>query len=642
MKQVLLYIFILLAPVFAQAQTELDAIVAAEQKAHRALSESRSGGATNNYNVIYHRLELNANPNYKYLSGKVTSWFIPDEAISEMEFDLTDSMTVDSILYHHIPVAFSRPGNDIIRVNFQVPLPAGAADSVTVFYQGVPDGSGFGSFAQNKHGADSVPIIWTLSEPYGARDWWPCKQTLVDKIDSLDVYITTPDTFRAASNGLLVEEIQEGSNKTYHWKHRYPVATYLVCFAVTNYTAYYDYVNYTSGDSLPILNYVYPESLQQAKEGTANVPAFIHVYDSLFGRYPFSREKYGHAQFGWGGGMEHQTMTFVSGFGFELLAHELAHHWFGDKVTCSSWADIWVNEGFADYLSGLCYEFVSPEWWIPYKADRIKRVTKEPGGSVYCTDTTSVGRIFDGRLTYGKGAMVLHTLRWVLGDSLFFAGLRNYLDDPANAYGYGNTEKLKANLSATSGRDLTAFFNQWVYGEGYPSYQLNWTQDFSKRVNLTIHQQPSHPSVSFFEVPVPVQFKNASSDTVIIFNPATSTESYSFKLPFMADTLVFDPELRILSANNSAIRDAAYDFSMLLYPNPVQDELQLRIESDVFRNADIKMFNAAGQQVYAGSTDLQHGSNVLKLNTGKLAAGVYRVTIKAGTQVVAKSFVKDR
>ena len=637
MRSALLFFCTLLLSSATRAQNGTQQIMGAENKAYQNMQVSPRSGATNNYNITYARLELNANPNFDYVSGRVTTYFIPDGTMADIQFDLTDSLAVDSIIYHQASVSFTHSGN-IIDADFGTQLPAGVTDSITIYYQGKPDSTGFGSFVQSTHNGE--PIIWTLSEPYGARDWWPCKQDLDDKIDSLDVIVTTPDSFRVASNGLLVEELQSGGNKIYHWKHRYPIATYLVCFAVTNYAVYTDYVPF-NGDTLPVLNYVYPEDSMIARLATPMTISFMQLYDSLFGIYPFSKEKYGQTEFGWGGGMEHQTMTFVTNFGFEVLAHELAHHWFGDKVTCASWQDIWVNEGFAVYLTGICYEHIAPQYWLPYRAEKLTSVISEPGGSVYCTDTSSAATIFGNRLTYYKSALVLHMLRWVLGDSLFFGGLRSYLDDIHNAYAFANTADLEDHMETTSGMDLSKFFNDWIYGQGFPSYQFAWSQDFGRHVNLTISQSTSYPSsVSFYQVPLPVLFRNSYMDTLMIFNPSSSPQSYSFDLPFVADSLIFDPDEWLISGNNTISRNATCELCVLVYPNPVTDQLQMRVESSTQRKAQISIYDAKGQQQWSGTADLVPGSTLLNIDAGRLSSGMYRVQLSASGQSVTSTFVK--
>ena len=165
---------------------------------------------------------------------------------------------------------------------------------MTVYYHGVPPDNGFGSFVQSTH--KGTPVIWTLSEPYGASDWWPCKNSLTDKADSIDIFVTTPAEYKAASNGLLISSLPDGTGMVYHWKHRYPIATYLVCMAVTNYSRYIHKVPF-GPDTLKVINYIYPEDSAAAYAQTANAVPMIQVYDSLFGIYPFQNEKYGHTQF---------------------------------------------------------------------------------------------------------------------------------------------------------------------------------------------------------------------------------------------------------------------------------------------------------------------------------------------------------
>lgn len=629
---------LLLTSLFSQAQNDFDKIVQSERKSFRHLHKDYRAAAENNTNVIYQRLALRANPWEDSISGSVITYFIPATNIQYIEFDLTDDLTVDSVLYHGDTLSFLHT-NEVLHIPFPTALTPQQTDSIEVVYHGVPGISGFGSFIQSMH--DSVPVIWTLSEPYGAKDWWPCKQNLQDKIDSIDLLVTTPDSFRVAGNGLLVAEIHHGNEVTFHWKHRYPIASYLVCFAVTNYVAYYDYVPF-NGDTLPVLNYVYPEHLAEAQQSTARIVPMIQLYDSLFGAYPFSKEKYGQAEFGWGGGMEHQTMTFITGFGFELMAHELGHHWFGDKVTCASWHDIWLNEGFATYLSGLCYEHLAHEWWESFKISRIISAVQEPNGSVWCDDTTSVSRVFSNSLTYSKGAMVLHMLRFELGDSIFFAALRNYLYDVNLAYSFATTTDLRLHLEAASGKDLKEFFDDWVYGKGFPSYQISWQQDFSNQVQVTIEQTQSDPSVSYFEMPVPIRLKNAFRDTTLILNNSSSGQKYVFTLPFIADSLLFDPDYWLISKGNNVTRKSAYEFLFSIYPNPVSNQLQIEFQSQVAENVEMEIYNDAGQLISKQTFAVTQGSNHTHTETGGFSSGVYHLTVKAGGKTYHASFVKAK
>ncbi len=647
MKNILAIAFLLFSSgSFAQFKT--DKIAASEQKQLTQNHKKKHPGSINNSNIIYQRLEVQVNPAIYFIAGNVTTHFIPSGPIQFIEFDLSDSMTVDSIIFHNTAISFTHSA-DVIHIVFPSQLPADDEDSVKVYYHGLPFwNSGFGSFVQNVHGLDNTPVIWTLSEPYGAKDWWPCKQDLTDKIDSLDVIITTPKIYRAASNGLLVKETTIDSSKTYYWKHRYPIAAYLVCLAVSNYDVFYNYVPF-GADTLPVMNFVYPEDSATLRDHSVDVISTMQLYDTLFGLYPFDKEKYGMVEFGWDGGMEHQTMTFVRNFDFELIAHELAHHWFGDKVTCASWHDIWLNEGFATYLSVLCYEHIAPIWYMPAKMEHMYGATNNPNGSVWCDDTTSVDRIFDSDMSYSKGAMVLHMLRWKLGDSLFFAGLRNYLTDVNNAYAFAATPDLQAHLETTSGMDLSQFFNTWVYGKGFPSYQIDWAQNFSNHVDLVINQTQSDPSVPFFSMPLPLKFKNALHDTIVVFNHTFSGQTFSVDLPFAADSLIFDPDLWIISAYDTITNDyipsniiagrSDYNFSLRLSPNPVARLLRIQVQAAVEKSAEIKIVNSLGQFVQKYQQQLLPGVNSFQVNVAGWASGAYHVSIQAGGNTIKSTFV---
>ena len=237
---------------------------------------------------------------------------------------------------------------------------------------------------------------------------------------------------------MLVNETDNGITRTAFYKHRYPIASYLVAFAVTNFKVLNHSVQLGSVN-LPMITYCYPESENSFQQNTPKVLQQLSLFHQYFGAYPFINEKYGHTQFSWGGGMEHQTNSFIVSPDENLMAHELAHQWFGDKITCGSWQDIWLNEGFATYLSYFYFEKSDPANHINRLKSLNNSITNSPGGSVWVDDTTNVGRIFNSRLSYNKGAYLLHMLRWVLGDTLFFRGIRQYVNDPKLAYGFART-----------------------------------------------------------------------------------------------------------------------------------------------------------------------------------------------------------
>ncbi len=502
--------FTLLLSLGATAQIEFDHAVldgTAWREGHAWQGPSRNDGPpTRGYDLRYLRCQWQVDPGVRAIAGQVTAHFMALQTLSEVVLDLSDTLLVDDVTWHGSQATWTHEPGDLLTIVLPQTLDSAALDSLTITYHGVPRTTGFGSFGTGTQ-PNGSPTLWTLSEPYGAKDWWPAKQDLNDKIDSTDLYITTPVPYRVGSNGLLVSADTANGLITHHWKHRYPIAYYLISMAVADYIIFQQDI-VIGGSTIPMLTYSYADNPTMAELNAGDVAQQMPLFSQLFGLYPFANEKYGHAQFGWGGGMEHQTMTSMGGWSYELAAHELAHQWFGDKVTCASWQDIWLNEGFATYLQGLCYAYLAPQYWHGYLRGTVDAITSEPGGSVFCADTVDIGRIFSARLTYRKGAMVLHMLRWVCGDSAFYQGCTNYLNDPALAYGSARTSDLVTHLEATSGRDLTEFMSDWFTGEGYPTYTMQWAQNGNGQVDLTLFQSPSHPSTTFFEMPVPIRFKN--------------------------------------------------------------------------------------------------------------------------------------
>ncbi|MDQ6903436.1 MAG: M1 family metallopeptidase, partial [Bacteroidota bacterium] len=448
-------------------------IASIEKRAYsRAFILQNATSASGNFDVKYYRCEWQVDPAVRFISGKVTSYYKITTSADYITFDLTDSLNVDSVIQKNIVLPFAH-ANNTITINFAATIVSGTIDSVSIYYHGIPPNTGFGSFVTTAHAG--VPVLWTLSEPYGSRDWWPCRNGLDDKTDSIDVIITNALNYTAASNGLRQSEIINGRNKITHWKHRYPIATYLVCMAVTNY-AEFDTSVLIGNTNLPMQTFCYPESFDLFKLNTPLVLKTLQFYSSIFGDYPFIKEKYGHVQFGWGGGQEHQTSTFIVTPNESLMSHELAHQWFGDKITCGSWQDIWLNEGLATHLASMDLETKYTLTVTPTRKKEIENITSLPGGSVWVDDTTNANRIFNTRLSYTKGSHLLYMLRWKLGDSIFFKGMRRYFNDSSIAFGFARTSDFKRNLEAASGVDLKEFFDDWFYGQGYPSSNVQWTQ----------------------------------------------------------------------------------------------------------------------------------------------------------------------
>jgi len=626
----------------AQEPANTARVAASDKSGFLSSLKRKPAGIVNNYDLKYHRFHWLVDPGLLAIRGSVTSYYTPTAAnMSSIQFELASELSADSAYHRGFKVGVVHNDN-IVTVGFGEIIPQGTIDSVTIFYHGIPPNSGFGSFGIGKH--NDVPALWTLSEPYGARDWWPSKNDLTDKIDSIDVYVAVPNGNKVASNGVLTGVAPYGPNLTVsHWKHRYPIVSYLIAIAVTNYAVYTEYFNGPNGN-FPIVNYVYPEDSASCAVQTAKLLPVYEYYGSLFGNYPFENEKYGHAEFGWGGGMEHQTMTFIGqgAFNIEILSHELAHQWFGDMVTCGSWHDIWMNEGFATYCAGLMYEHLSPDTdWPTWKRQNISWITWFPDGSVYCDDTTNVGRIFDSRLSYSKGAMVLHQLRWIVGDSAFFAGLLNYLEDPLLRHGFAMTADIQRHMEATSGMDLDQYFNDWIYKQGYPSYQADITQDDQLHATMTLHQTQSSSTVEFFQLPVPMRFLGAGNDTLLVFQNTSNGQTFEFDPGFLIDSVQFDPDYWLITANNQVAlgsEELPKGRYAQLSPNPVSD--QLLVSHNLGKLTEIRLTGISGNRFKAKI--MHNGMDQLLIDTRNLSPGLY--FLEAGNDVhrVSRKFIVTR
>jgi len=618
---------------------EIHQIAETESRGHWISVKSDRALSLRGYDMIYHRMALNVDPAVRAIEGTVTHIFRATSEINTLAFDLSSDLVVDSIIYHDAQLS-GVSENDLLAIALPQPIAEGVLDSITISWSGIPPVAGLGSFTQATH--SGTPVLWTLSEPYGASDWWPCKEDLEDKADSLDMYVTVPNGQRVASNGLLMSQDFVGSDAVrFHWRHRYPIAHYLIAFATTNYAVYSDFVQ-LQDRVVEVQNYVYPEDSLAATEDTPMLIAQMQLYSDLFGEYPFANEQYGHAQFNYGGGMEHQTMSFMGGFSFELMAHELAHQWFGDKVTCGSWEDLWLNEGFATYLSGICYEHLVPEKWLQFKYSQRDNITSRPDGSVRVQDTTDIPRLFSGRLTYAKGAFLVHMLRWVCGDDAFYAGCRNYLADPALQYGSARTPQLKAHLETSSGMDLTEFFADWYYGEGYPIYKIRWSQDLNNTVTVEVDQTTSHSSVPFFEMPIPIRFTNGATDTTFVLDHTYSGQRFTLQLPFLADSAQFDPEVWVLSGQTviSKIPPAAFESERLVaYPNPAADQLSVYVGIALYGTVVITVSDPSGRAVLSYSDQVRKGQ--LDVNLQRLAAGIYHLSVASEDRTAVVQFVKQ-
>jgi len=609
------------------AQTRLVAELEAEKVPVGTNVSSIHSSASTWFDVSYYGLHLTVLTQTSYLKGEINIDGVCRSATAgPLVLDLMDHMHIDSIALGGVATSFQQ-NTSSFSINLPRAYNPGETLSLVVSYEGNPLPTGFGSFEFASH--PGGPWIWTLSEPYGAKDWWPCKDDPSDKADSADVFVTCDSTLKVGSEGDLVSVVSQGNGtSTSHWHEGYPIASYLLSVAIADYQQFVDWFRYSSSDSMEVLNYVLPEHFAAARTALVHEVDMLSVFSNLYGMYPFIKEKYGHSEFGWGGAMEHQTMTSTTTFNEDVISHELAHQWFGDMITCQTWADLWLNEGFAQYSSALFREkeYGQKSYW-DYMNGQMS-LAAAAKGEIGIADTSSVRNLFDPSRIYSKGATVLHMLRHVLGDSVFFQCVRSYADQPGLRYSTASIRDFESVCENVSGRSLAWFFREWIYGEGFPQYYFSWSSKqtgstFNTTVALSQETPTGYPT--YFTMPIDIRFSGDKWDTVVtIFNDSLQ-QQFTFSLSTKPSTVLLDPNGWILnqSFNNNDIPPTQYTLDQN-YPNPFNPStnigFQLRTRSFVI----LKVFDILGQEVATlEDGEMPAGTYTAQWNAAKTPTGVY-------------------
>jgi aminopeptidase N len=595
------------------------------------------------FDVTYYRLALEVFTQPSFLKGKVTITGVchRDSALI-LTFDLMSSMHVDSVLVNNHVCSFTQQSS-----SFNIPLfhpsTTGEVISIDVFYEGVPIATGFGSFIFDSH--SGIPWIYTLSEPYGAKEWWPCKDDPSDKADSADIIVTCDSNLKVGSEGILASVTQNGNGtSTYHWKERYPIASYLISLAITNYVQFSNWFHYSETDSMEVLNYVLPEHDSTALQSLPRTIDMLTIFSELFGMYPFIKEKYGHAEFGRGGAMEHQTMTSTTTFDENTIAHELAHQWFGDMITCRSWSELWLNEGFAQYSTALYLErrYGIDSYWtyMNSQLDQAQTAQSELGNP----DTANIQKLFSLALVYSKGASVLHMLRHVLGDSIFFHSLRTYATNPSLKYSTATTKDFQSICEGVSGKNLNYFFQEWIYGEEYPVYRYSWTWKSlgdSSVIILDIGQISSRSNPVFFTMPIDIRITAAGRDTTrTVFNDLQQ-QRFVIRCNERPSAVLLDPGGWILKSTISDNDQLPSEYVLEQnYPNPFNSTTNIVYRIRRQGKVTLKIYDVLGREI----TTLVHARQVpgvyeYQWIPHKCTSGIYFYRLITGDVSLQKKMV---
>ncbi|MFO7638878.1 MAG: M1 family aminopeptidase [bacterium] len=538
------------------------------------------------------------------------------------------------------------------------PVPEGDSVTIDVFYRRNAGTSnrGFYWYAKDPGQQRLHSVAYSITQPNDSRYWFPGWDHPWDKAEAgCMVSVTVPDSFVACAPGLLDSVTTRGGKRTFWWTHRYPVSTYLINFAASSYVAQVQHAHIGGGDSIPVYNYVWPEDTAARNQAYRNVPDMIEFFSrpDRFGPYPFPEEKYGHvAVFPFSfGGMEHQTMTTVhrawvlnaSEWG---IAHELAHMWFGDYITCQDWREIWLNEGSATYLD--------PLWFHHYYGAAAFETRMADYATAYFQSDASfrrplydpgLSRMFDWGHTYCKAAWVNHMTRYLHGDTIFdspgtwFESERAWAD--SFAYGTGTTYERQAIQERWLG-DIGWFYDEWVFQAGFPNYTVNWfpreTAD-GWEVVIDVGQDNGPQAPDFFRTPVEVLVNlEGGGDTLLHWGIEANPQRDAFPLRARPVGIVFDPgkwllhKVSITSGIEQQLSPEVGVTRPVLHapaPNPARGRSVVRYSLPQARDVTLAVHDVTGRLVRTLASGRRTAGHYSAEVRG-LAAGAYLVRLTAG------------
>ncbi|MDX2118511.1 MAG: M1 family aminopeptidase [Planctomycetota bacterium] len=499
------------------------AAAARNQYGPRAYSSRSEWDSTD---VLGNSLDIELFPTTRTIAGTNTMTVRAVTDAESLTFTLAPSFTVTSVLLNGTtPLTPTNVGVWGRRVVFPTPIAAGTQFTLTIAYNGSPLNVGLGGFVWTR---SSSPIqVHTLSQPYFSGSWWPTKDGDVgapgnntDKA-TFEIKVTAPFNVTTVANGLLqsTTNLANPLRKRTHWKTNYQLPPYLAAFATAQYRYWTNTYNDTRDDGTAI-----SMPVQFAVTATSDTPAFRAAFEGVtpmlglfkprFGLYPFANEKYGIYEFSFGGGMEHSTYTGQSNGQPYLNAHELAHQWWGDDVTCRTWSDIFLNEGMATYSEAMFYELSAGPEWLSWWMQNVRSVNAADPRSVYVYDTNNTGWIFSGNTTYNKGAWVFHMLRGMVGDDTFWTILKSWRAMYSGSG--GTTDDFIAVAEAVSGRDLSDFFDFWVYRPGTLDLRSGYREVLANGRGFVkvSHRQIQSDSIGTIKMPVPITYSTTGPTNI--------------------------------------------------------------------------------------------------------------------------------
>lgn len=573
--------------------------------------------------------------------------FIVDSTLNTIKLNaVNSSLIIDSVKMN--ATSFTHIA-DFLSINLDKTYYQGEQAQVQIFFRH-KDVQDYAFYA-------SGGFAFTDCEPQGARKWFPCWDKPSDKATT-DISIKVPLNTRIASNGRLQDSLIESNYINYHWISRDPIATYLILLTgKNNYKLdIVNWINPNTGETVPFRFYYNSgENISYIKSIIGNVCTY---FSDNFGDHPF--EKNGFAtlnnEFSWGG-MENQTLTSLCGncWGESLVVHEFAHQWFGDMITCSTWADIWLNEGFATWSEAFWTENMSGHagYMDELQSNAGYYLNYNPGWAIYnpawAGANPDINTLFNYAITYQKGSCVLHMLRYVMTDEVFFPALKAYATDTVNfKYKSATINDFKDKMELESNQELDWFFDSWIYTPNHPDYKNvynfenlengNWNVNFVAKQTSSFH---------FWQMPIELKivFSDNSDTLVRVFN-SFNLQHFIFEFNKQPISLTFDPGNNILLKTGTTVvglndNPSALSFDLKVAPTPFENETKLSYSTDKAENIKIELYNASGSKIKTLFDTFQlSGNHEVTLDGVALKAGIYFIVLHADKRVNSIKLIK--
>jgi aminopeptidase N len=501
-------------------------------------------------------------------------------------------------------------------------------------------------------------FVFTDNEPEGARKWFPCYDHPADKA-TVDITAKVPADALLGSNGRLADSVTVADTTWFHWISRDPVATYLtVLTAKKNWDVdivYWDRPS-TPGEPMPIRFYynngVHPYDMEQL------LPPLASYFSDNYGEHPFEKDGFAAvgSEFTWAG-MENQTLTSLCGGCWQesYVVHEFAHQWFGDMISPGTWADIWLNEGFATWSEAFWYEsdggYPAYKSEINYDADYYKAAN--PGWAIYVPEwainTPDNNTLFNYAITYCKAACAVHLLRYSLGDDLFFPALKDYATDTAN-FKYKNaiTDDFQSKFEESTGQDLEWFFESWIKQPNHPVYENEYVisdNNGNGTWDVSFLAKQVQTNAGFFPIPIEiyVYFVGGTDTTLRVMNDANQ-QVFHFTFDKQPANVFFDFNNQIVlkeatltvGIDEKNIGKQAFSLQQN-YPNPVSGQTTFTYSLPKDSQVSLAIFDMNGKQVMSLLSGSQtRGTHIMNADLSGLGTGIYLSRLTAGDNTVTK------